>query len=218
VPRYLPVALNLEGRSVLVVGAGTVGSQKVLEFLACGASVTVVSPAASEAVRREAQAGRIRWLERRYAPGDAEGHFFVMVATDDPQTNAAVYAEASSRDQLVNVCDDPAHCNVIFAARIERGPLTLSIFTHGASPALSKRVRRELERFLVPEYGILADWLAEARPRVLAHPGLSQPDRQRIFERLVYSDVLLLLAEESQESARRRFDAILSEELSRPGR
>src|SRR5262249_21409923 len=136
---------------------------------------------------------------------------------DDPETNAAVYAEASRRDQLVNVCDDPTHCNVIFAARIERGPLTLSIFTHGASPALSKRVRRELERVLGPEYGILADWLAEVRPQVLAHPGLSQPDRQRIFERLVYSDVLLLLAEQSHEEARRRFDALLAEELGRAG-
>src|SRR5262249_21154404 len=147
-------ALNLEGRSVLVVGAGAVGSQKVLEFLACGASVTVISPAASEAVRREARAGRVRWLERHYAPGDAQGYFFVMVATDDPESNAGIYSEASRRDQLVNVCDDPTHCNVIFASRIERGLLTLSIFTHGASPALSKRVRRELERFLGPEYSV----------------------------------------------------------------
>ena len=53
-PRYLPVALNLEGRPVLVVGAGAVGTQKVLDFLACGAVVTVVSPVASEAVRWEA--------------------------------------------------------------------------------------------------------------------------------------------------------------------
>src|SRR5439155_3234545 len=86
--RYLPVALNLEGRPVLVVGAGAVGTQKVLDFLACGAVVTVVSPVASEAVRREAAAGRVRWLERRYEPGDAEGQFFVMVATDDPEANA----------------------------------------------------------------------------------------------------------------------------------
>ncbi len=216
-PRYLPVALNLEGRAVLVVGAGAVGTQKVLEFRETGAVVTVVSPAASEAVRREAAAGHVRWLERRYEAGDAAGAFFVMVATDDPAANAAIYAEASDRGQLVNVCDDPAHCNVIFAAKIERGPLTLSIFSQGASPALSKRVRRELERFLGPEYGILADWLAEIRPQILALPGLAQPERQRIFERLVYSEVLFLIAEGDIGAARRRFDAILAAECGPAG-
>lgn len=215
-PRYLPVALNLEGRRTLVVGAGAVGTEKVLDFLERGAVVTVVSPVASPEVRREAEAGRVRWLERRYEPGDAEGFFFVMVATDDPGTNAAVYAEASARGQLVNVCDDPAHCNVIFASKIERGPLTVSIFTHGASPAFSKRVRRELERLLGPEYGELAQWLGEVRPRILTHPGLTQPQRQRIFERLVYSEALYLLAEGDREGALRLLEEILERELGRP--
>jgi len=217
-PRYLPVALNLEGRPVLVVGAGAVGTQKVLDFLACGAVITVVSPVASEAVRREAAAGRVRWLERRYQPGDADGQFFVMVATDDPEANAAIYGEASARGQLVNVCDDPEHCSVIFASKIERGPLTGSIFTHGSSPALSKRVRRELERVLGPEYAELAEWLAEIRPRVRALPGLTQPQRQRIYERLVYSEALFLFAEGDRAGAMRLLEAILAEETSRAHR
>jgi siroheme synthase-like protein len=214
VPRYLPVALNLESRPVLVVGAGKVGSEKVLDFLERGAQVTVVSPEALEPVRVAAADGRVRWEERRYSPGDAEGYFLVMVATDDPETNAAVFAEASARGQLVNVCDDPEHCNVIFASKIERGPLTVSIFTHGTSPALSRRVRRELERVLGPEYGEFARWLAEIRSRVLSQPGLTQPQRQAIFERLVYSDVPFLLAEGSTAEARRRFDEILEAELA----
>lgn len=214
-PRYLPVALNLEGRPVLVVGAGAVGTQKVLDFLACGAVVTVVSPVASEPVRREAAAGRIRWLERGCQPGDVEGQFFVMVATDDPAANAAIYAEASARGQLINVCDDPEHCSVIFASKIERGPLTVSIFTHGASPALSKRVRRELERVLGPEYEALAEWLAEVRPRVRALPGLTQPQRQRIYERLVYSEALFLFAEAGPAGATRLLEELLAEEIRR---
>jgi precorrin-2 dehydrogenase/sirohydrochlorin ferrochelatase len=213
VPRYLPVALNLEGRPVLVVGAGAVGTQKVLDFLACGAVVTVVSPAASEAVQREAAAGRVRWEQRRYAPGDAEGQFFVMVATDDPAANATIYAETSGRGQLVNVCDDPEHCSVIFASKIERGPLTVSIFTHGASPALSKRVRRELERVLGPEYTELAEWLAEIRPRVRALPGLTQPQRQRIYERLVYSEALYRFAEGDREGALQVLEEILAKAI-----
>jgi precorrin-2 dehydrogenase/sirohydrochlorin ferrochelatase len=211
--RYLPVALNLEGRTVLVVGAGAIGSAKALDFLDCGAQVTVISPDAAEAIRDAAEAGRIRWVQRRYQPNDAAGYFFVMVSTDDPDTNTAVFVEASARGQLINVCDDPAHCNVIFASRLERGQLTVSIFTHGSSPALSKRVRRELERVLGPEYADLARWLAEVRPQVLALPGVTQPQRQQLFEQLVYSDVLYLLAEGRREEARQRFEAILQQGL-----
>jgi precorrin-2 dehydrogenase/sirohydrochlorin ferrochelatase len=213
-PRYLPVALNLEGRPVLVVGAGAVGTQKVLDFLACRAVVTVVSPVASEAVREAAAEGRLQWLPRRYDPGDTRGQFFVMVATNEPETNAAIYSEASTHGQLVNVCDDPDHCNVIFASKIERGPLTVSVFTHGASPALSKRVRRELEHVLGPEYAELANWLAATRPRVRALSGLTQPQRQRIYERLVYSEALYLFAEGNREGAERLLDQILEDEIS----
>jgi precorrin-2 dehydrogenase/sirohydrochlorin ferrochelatase len=213
-PRYLPICLNLEGRSAVIVGGGNVGSQKVADFLDCGAEVTVVTPVSSRFIREQAAAGRIRLMERRYRPGDIAGAFLVIVATDDPETNQAVYAEASAAGQLVNVVDDPPHCNYIFASKIERGPLTVSIFTHGTAPAFAKRVRRELEAWLGPEYGALAELLAELRPEVKALEGLTQPQRQRIFERLVYSEILLLFREGQPDEAREVARRLIQEELT----
>lgn len=213
-PKYLPICLNLEGRRAVIVGGGNVGTQKVRDFAECGAEVTVVSPVVSDTIREEAEAGRIRLLERRYEPGDIAGAFLVIVATDDPETNAAVYAEASGAGQLVNVCDDPPHCNYIFASKIERGPLTVSIFTHGTAPAFSRRVRRELEGWLGPEYGALAELLAELRPEVKALEDLTQPQRQRIFERLVYSELLLLFREGRPDEAAHLARRLIREELA----
>ena len=215
--RYLPICLNLEGRPVLVIGAGGVGTQKVHDFLGCGAQITVISPEASAMIRAEAEAGRVRLLERRYQSGDCAGMFLTVVATDDPEANATAYAECNTAGQLVNVCDDPPHCNYIFASKVERGPLTVSIFTHGTAPAFARRVRRELEAWLGPEYGELAELLAELRPQVKALPGLTQPNRQRIFERLVYSAALLLYREGNADAARTLADRILTEELQRLG-
>jgi precorrin-2 dehydrogenase/sirohydrochlorin ferrochelatase len=211
--RYLPICLNVEGKSVLIVGGGAVGTQKARDFVECGARMTVIAPQASEYLRAEAAAGRLTLLLRGYEPGDATGFFLVMVATDDAAANARIYAEASAAGQLVNVCDDPPHCNFIFPARIERGPLTLALFTHGTSPALSKRVRRELERVVGPEYTEMAELMAAIRPRVRAAPGLTQPERQAIYERIVYSDVLYLLREGDPEAAHARIEAILAEML-----
>lgn len=211
--KYLPICLNLEGHRSVVVGGGVVGTQKVRDFLDCGAEVHVVSPVVSPYIREQAEAGRITLAERRYVAGDIAGAFLVVVATDDPDTNASIYREASAAGQLVNVCDDPPHCNYIFASKIERGPLTVSIFTHGTAPAFARRVRRELETWLGPEYGALADLLAELRPQIKELEGLTQPDRQRIFERLVYSELLLLLREGREQSARKLAERLVREEL-----
>jgi siroheme synthase-like protein len=212
--RYLPICLNLEGRDVLVVGGGAVGTQKVRDFAGRGARVTVVSPVVSDAIRREAEAGTIRLLERRYRRGDCAGAFLVAAATDDPEANAAIYEEAGAAGQLVNVCDDPAHCNYIFPAKIERGPLTVSVFTHGGSPALSRRVRRELESWLGPEWAELAELLAGLRPEVMRAKGLAQTDRQRIFERIVYSEALLLFREGRADEARALARRVIEETLT----
>jgi precorrin-2 dehydrogenase/sirohydrochlorin ferrochelatase len=214
VNRYLPVCLDLRDRPVVILGGGNVATAKVADFLECGARLTVISPLASPAIRDAAAEGRLALHLRPFRPGDTEGAFLVMVATDDPAANAAAFAEADGRGVLVNVCDDPPHCNVIFASRIERGPLTVSVFTHGTSPALSRRVRRELEAWLGPEYGEFAELLAELRPRVKELPGLTQPQRQRVFERLVYSELLLLFREGRGQEARRLAEDLVRAEVA----
>ncbi len=215
--RYLPICLDVAQRPAVVIGGGNVGTQKVRDLLECGAEVTVVSPAVSEYIREQASAGQVSLLERRYQPGDTEGAFLVIVATDDREANAAAYAEANAAGRMVNVCDDPPHCNFIFASKIERGPLTVSLFTHGTSPAFAKRVRREMEAWLGPEYAQMAELMAELRGRIRAFDGLSQPQRQRIFERLVYSEILLILREGREGEARELANRLINDELSAMG-
>ena len=95
--RYLPVCLNLEGKSAVIVGGGNVATQKVRDFAECGARLTVVSPVVSPFIQAEADAGRLALRRRRYQTGDIADAFLVMVATDDAATNAAVYEEATGR-------------------------------------------------------------------------------------------------------------------------
>jgi precorrin-2 dehydrogenase/sirohydrochlorin ferrochelatase len=215
--RYLPICLDVAQRPVVVIGGGDVGSQKVRDLLECDAQVTVVSPVVSDFLQEQAETGRITLHLRPFETGDTDGAFLVIVATDDPGTNAAAYAEAEAAGRLVNVCDDPPHCNFIFASKIERGPLTVSLFTHGTSPAFARRVRREMEAWLGPEYGEMADLMAELRIRIRAFDGLTQPQRQRIYERLVYSELLLMFREGRAADARELAVHVINDELSAIG-
>ncbi len=68
-----------------------------------------------------------------------------IAATDDTDVNIAVYEDAERRAMLVNVVDVPPLCNFILPAIVRTGPLAIAISTAGASPALAKRMKREIE-------------------------------------------------------------------------
>ena len=68
-----PMFVKLEGRRVLVVGAGSVGEAKIESLLATGASVHVVAPKATPRVREWARDGRIEWQRARIRAGGFRG-------------------------------------------------------------------------------------------------------------------------------------------------
>src|SRR3954447_3573047 len=143
-PFYI-ACLKLTGRRCLVVGGGDVGLEKVEGLLACAGEVTLVAPDAIEPLRELAAEGSIRWEQRPYAgPDDLEGTFIVIAATADTDVNIRVYEDAERRAMLVNVVDVPPLCNFILPAIVRTGPLAIAISTAGASPALAKRMKREI--------------------------------------------------------------------------
>jgi uroporphyrin-III C-methyltransferase / precorrin-2 dehydrogenase / sirohydrochlorin ferrochelatase len=88
------LGLRLRGRRVLVVGGGAVAARRVPRLLGAGADVALVSPSVTPALEELASLGRIGWQRRGYAAGDCAGAWLVIAATDRPEVNAAVAAEA----------------------------------------------------------------------------------------------------------------------------
>jgi siroheme synthase-like protein len=162
-PFYI-ACLKLSGRRCVVVGGGEVGLEKVEGLLACDAGVTLIAPEASEPLQALAHEGSIAWEPRAYAgPADLEGAFLVIACTDSTEVNIAVYEDAERRAMLVNVVDVPPLCNFILPAILRSGPLAIAISTAGASPALAKRMKREIGELFGEEYAQLAVLLNDAR-------------------------------------------------------
>lgn len=172
---YYPLCLEMAGRRCLVVGGGPVAERKVAGLLEAGARLTVVSPAVTARLADWARAERIRLIGREYAASDLVGHSVVFVATDDGRVNADVARDARAAVVLVNAADDPAHCDFILPAVLRRGELTVAVSTGGASPALARTVRDELDAYLDREdYAALARVAADAR-RTLRDRGMRAP-------------------------------------------
>jgi siroheme synthase-like protein len=183
-PFYI-ACLRLTGRRCVVVGGGEVALEKVEGLLACDAEVTVIAPAAIPALEDHAREGSIVWHQRAYAGDeDLEGAFLVIAATDDTDVNIAVFDDAERRAMLVNVVDVPPLCNFILPAIVRNGPLAIAISTAGASPALAKRMKSEIEALFGEPYARLAILLNEARGWAKATLPTYQ-DRKEFFESIV---------------------------------
>ena len=199
----LPITLDLTDRLCVVVGAGEVARRKVRDALAAAARVRVVAPEVDPELDALAADGRIELRRARFAAEHLDGAALVFVATDDEAVNeAAAYAAKAAR-VLVNVADRPVLCDFHVPATVRRGDLLIAVSTSGKSPALAARVRRTLEREFGPEYERLLRLLGRTRETMARREGLSQKDRQAIYERILESDVLSLLAQGRDEDAER---------------
>jgi siroheme synthase-like protein len=185
-PLYI-ACLRLSGRSCLVVGGGGVGLEKVEGLLACDAEVTVVAPEVVPELRAYAEEGSIRWERRRFRESDLDGRFLAIAATSATDVNISVYDGAERRAMLVNVVDVPPLCNFILPAIVRTGPLAIAISTAGASPALAKRMKREIADAFGEPYARLALILNEARGWAKATLPTYQ-DRKEFFESIVNGD------------------------------
>jgi precorrin-2 dehydrogenase / sirohydrochlorin ferrochelatase len=166
-PFYI-ACLRLTGRRCVVVGGGDVG----------------LAPEAHPTLAELAAEGSITWAQREYQPEDLDGALIAIAATSDTDINIRVFEDAERRAMLVNVVDVPPLCNFILPAIVRTGPLAVAISTAGASPALAKRMKREIGELFGEPYAMLAVLLNDARGWAKATLPTYQ-DRKEFFESIV---------------------------------
>jgi precorrin-2 dehydrogenase / sirohydrochlorin ferrochelatase len=178
--QYYMACLDLESRSVLVVGGGAVALEKVRGLLECGARVTVVAPEALP----ELLSLPVEWFPRGYHSSDLRDRFLVVAATSSTPLNRRVFADAEARNVFCNVVDVPELCSLILPAVHRQGPIAVAVSTGGASPALAQRIRDEVAALVGPQHADLAERLRQLRP--WAKQNLpSYEARRDYFQRLV---------------------------------
>jgi precorrin-2 dehydrogenase / sirohydrochlorin ferrochelatase len=176
--------LKLRGRTALVVGGGEIGLEKVEGLLACDADVHLVAPDVVPELAAMASEGSIRWSQRPYQTSDLDGCLMAIASTNDTDVNIQVYDDAEARAMLVNIVDVPPLCNFILPAIVRTGPIAVAISTRGASPALAKRMKREVADLFGDAYAELAGILNDERGWAKSTLPTYQ-DRKAFFEEIV---------------------------------
>ena len=181
--RHFPIFLDLQGRTVLVLGSGEVAARK------------------ADALRR---AGARVMLHPSFRPDRLDG-CCLAVGADAPLPDLeALSAEAQRRAIPVNVVDRPELCSFITPAVVDRAPLTIAVGSDGTAPVLARLVRARIEALIPPTFGRLAAladrFKAEIRRRL---PDMAQ--RRRVLERVFTGHVADLAMAGHDEAAARAF-------------
>lgn len=181
---HYPAFLDLEGKKVLLFGAGKVALRKAKSLFESGARVTVVSREFSKPFVNFAKRAHFKLVRGSKIPALSRT-WLVVAATSDRKLNQRIYGACERKKIFVNVVDDPKHSSFIVPSVVRRGRFQLAVSTGGASPALAKMVRLKLEKQFGPEYARLIGQLARVREK--AKRDISGKWRKRYFQKQVIS-------------------------------
>jgi len=210
--QYYPIYLNITGRKCIVVGGGNVAERKVKRLVECGACVTVIGRSLTDGLERMKKALDIEHIDDDYAASCLNDAFLVIGATDCDDVNAKISADAKKMGIMVNMVDDPERCDFILPSTIERGELSIAISTGGKSPALAKKIRKEMEALYGPEYLLLLKILGNLRQKIKSR-NRSQEANKRLFETVVNSDILQHIREKKWNQIKRMLHDMTGEDI-----
>ncbi len=163
---YYPVNLNLKGKKAVVIGGGKIAERKLKGLLDASADVTIVSPKLTTTLTEYAQKGKVIWMKKNFDASDIQDAFLIIAATDQEKVNLAV-KKAAAPHQLISLVDNQGESNFILPSVVNRGKLSITVSTSGASPILAKKIKQEIADHYGTNYQEYVDFLFFCRKTIL---------------------------------------------------
>jgi siroheme synthase-like protein len=192
---YMPISVSLNGKECLIVGGGTIALRQLENLSEYDTRITLVAPEIHPQIEHLAQKNGMKLEKREYRAPEAGAYNLVIAATNDPTLNETVYEDARGSGALVNVVDDPAHCDFIFPAVLRRDCMTTAISTDGKAPFMSGQVRALLEDLFPKHWARLMRMAARFRTMVRERWGDDSVVKQACYTRFLAADWTTMFAE-----------------------
>ncbi len=149
----IPLYIEFEGKRVLVIGGGGVGTSRAKKFLEAGARVRVLSLKFSDELRRLAEEGRVELIE-----GDASDEKLlrrlisesdlVVVAIPTLKLNDTITRIAKEHRVLVNLANDADRTEVVVPFEGEVEGIRFAVTTEGKSGIVARKVKEAFKKLL----------------------------------------------------------------------
>lgn len=178
-----PLIVNLNGKKVVIVGGGKIAARKARTLDEEGPAITFIAPTFIDEVIEISQQKGYTLIQREADASDFSEAILVILATNDRNVNQAL-AKAVPLYQLVCVVDDQEDGNVQFPATVRRGHLQLAVSSGGASPKLTRKLKRELEEQFDESWEGYTAFLSECRTIIKKLPIPSEEKNEKLAKLL----------------------------------
>ncbi len=216
--RFLPLMVDLHGRTVVIFGGGSVGERKA-DLFSEYANTVVISRDFSHRINElhdqkrvtlmRTDAGTLSDNDIKEIIGDA---FLVIPATSNRQINDRITSISRSLNILTNQVDTVGEITI--PAVIHRGDLVIGISTTGSSPAFSRYVRQTIEKVITPEYEHMILLQNDIRTYLKEHVK-EQKMRRAILWGVLEDPMVWKDISESYEKAYKRAYVIVQEQINK---
>jgi precorrin-2 dehydrogenase/sirohydrochlorin ferrochelatase len=203
------LCLKLINRPCLVAGGGAVAERKVRTLYSAGARITVIARETNESLRQFAEEHAMTLHTREVKEEDIKDKFLIIAATDDRETNRTIAEQARRAGVLINVVDSPGESDFFVPSSLHRGDLTIAIDTSGKMPALSRRIREQLEKQFGNEYESYIQLLEPARYDIYKCHSFTAERKKRLIEELLDLPLLALLEKGKHHEAQQMVQGFL---------
>lgn len=167
--QLFPIFLKLDQLSVLIVGGGYVGMEKLGALLqnSPNANIKLVATVISDDIKALAkQYPTVALVEKAYEPADVDGANLVIAAVNDRVVSEQVSRDAKQKGILVNAADKPELCDFYLSSVVQKGSLKIAISTNGKSPTIAKRIKEVLNETLPAELDAVLDNMQNIRSKL----------------------------------------------------
>lgn len=163
---YFPVFTQIEGKRCLIIGGGKVAARKAHTLLQYGADVIVAAEKVCEEIKESLPESNIfEYIHEN----EIKKAFLVIAATSSREENHRVAKLCHQHNILVNVADSEEESTFIFPSVVRKGDISIGINSGTGSPAVSKQIRKQIEKAVPDYYADIAVFMGELRQYVKAN-------------------------------------------------
>lgn len=210
----IPLVFDLNDRSVVIFGGGSVGERKALKFVYVAGQVTVVSRDFTKNLRRlETNLGNLHLIEREIdlplIKKYVSGAFIVISATNDPKLNSEIVSVARKHGKLVNWVDRPEDSDFTVPAMVRKKDIQIAISTGGKSPLISRYLKSKVKELITDDDVFMVELQNFAR-ELAKRTILRQIDRKEILWQIFRdSSIRKLVKDGKYEEAKKKASALI---------
>jgi precorrin-2 dehydrogenase / sirohydrochlorin ferrochelatase len=141
---YIPVALNLTNKRVVIIGGGKVALHKIWVLQKYGATLSLFGKDVCDDVKETG----VNWKEVEYSQDLLVGANIVYCATDDRDVNRQIGDDARAIGAIVNVVDDPSNCDFVSPAIYQDEDMSVAVTSNAKNVFASIKLRDKIKAFL----------------------------------------------------------------------